>query len=103
MLNRQVLLASALAVMLAALGGCAAYQKCGANGCEGDAKITSDVKTQFAREPTLVMLKVQTVDHVVYLYGLVDTDLQRETAEDLAAGVPGVTRVVNSIGISGNK
>ena len=102
-MNRQVLLASALALMLAALGGCAAYQKCGVDGCEGDAKISSDVKTQFGREPTLVMVKVQTVDHVVYLYGVVDTDLQRQTAESLAAGVPGVTRVVNSIGISGNR
>jgi len=45
---------------------------------------------------------VQTIDHVVYLYGLVATDLQRQTAESIARQVPNVTKVVNSIGTSGN-
>jgi osmotically-inducible protein OsmY len=44
---------------------------------------------------------VQTLDHVVYLNGLVDTDLERQLAESVAAGAKGVTRVVNSIGLSG--
>jgi osmotically-inducible protein OsmY len=38
---------------------------------------------------------------VVYLYGVVDTALQRDLAESVALGTPGVARVVNSIGISG--
>lgn len=49
------------------------------------------------------LLNVQTVDHVVYLYGLVDTDLEREVAESVGLQVTGVTKVVNSIGISGNR
>jgi osmotically-inducible protein OsmY len=42
------------------------------------------------------------VDHTVYLYGLVDTDIQRLMAESLAQQVPGVTKVVNSISLQGN-
>jgi osmotically-inducible protein OsmY len=41
------------------------------------------------------------LDHVVYLNGLVDTDLESQTAEFVAARVQGVARVVNSIGLSG--
>jgi osmotically-inducible protein OsmY len=109
-LNRQVTsawaLAALLAVLLAALSGCAAYDKCGFDGCSGDAKITSEVQALFVQHPALGppnLLKVQTVDRVVYLYGLVDTDLERETAESVAGEAPGVARVVNSIGISGNR
>jgi osmotically-inducible protein OsmY len=46
---------------------------------------------------------VQTRDHIVYLYGLVDTALERDMAESVALGTPGVVKVVNSIGISGNR
>ena len=44
-------------------------------------------------------VRVQTIDHVVYLYGQVDTELQRLMAQDVAQAVPGVRRVVNSIGL----
>jgi len=37
---------------------------------------------------------------VVYLNGIVDTDLEREMAESVAAGAGGVARVVNSIGLN---
>jgi len=49
------------------------------------------------------LLSVQTLDRVVYLYGLVDTDLQLQLAESVAHEAPGVEKVVNSIGISGNR
>ena len=89
-----------------ALSGCAAYRKCGFEGCPGDAKITADVKALFQQHPILEppnLLTVQTVDHVVYLYGLVDTDYEREIAELVALQAPGVGKVVNSIGISGGR
>jgi osmotically-inducible protein OsmY len=36
----------------------------------------------------------------VYLDGVVDTGLERATAESLAQAVPGVTRVVDSMEVS---
>ena len=42
-----------------------------------------------------------TLDHVVYLNGLVDTDFQQQTAQSLALEVKGVAKVVNSLGLSG--
>jgi osmotically-inducible protein OsmY len=98
------LYALALASMLAgALPACAVYQKCGFAGCPGDAKITSDVRAQFLRYPALQppnLLHVQTLDHVVYLSGQVDTELERSMAASVARQVVGVTRVVNSINFS---
>jgi osmotically-inducible protein OsmY len=93
-------------LLTAVLSGCAAIRKCGFEGCPGDAKITADVKALFQQHPVLEppnLLTVQTLDHVVYLYGLVDTDYEREIAEMVALQAPGVARVVNSIGISGNR
>jgi osmotically-inducible protein OsmY len=96
----------ALALLLTgALPGCAAYQKCGFGGCPGDAKLAAAVRTAFETHPELEppnLIKVQSVDQVVYLYGLVDTDFQRQMAEAVAHQAPGVTNVINSIGLSGN-
>jgi len=97
--------ASTLAIVLSAvLCGCAVYRKCGLQGCPGDAAITAEVKTLFSRHPALEppnLLTVRTLDHVVYLNGIVDTDLEREMAETVALQAHGVSRVVNSIGLSG--
>jgi osmotically-inducible protein OsmY len=46
---------------------------------------------------------VQTLDHVVYLSGVVDTDLERQMAESVAREAPGVAKVINSIGLSGGR
>lgn len=96
--------ALALVVNLSgALSGCAVYntyEKCGLYGCRDDANITADINAQFRKrldlEPNAI--KVQTLDHVVYLYGLVSSSLEINTAESIAAKVPGVTEVVSSIG-----
>ncbi|HME38103.1 MAG TPA: BON domain-containing protein [Steroidobacteraceae bacterium] len=92
-------------VLAAALAGCAAYKKCGFGGCPGDAEITAAVYALFKQHAELEppnLLEVSTLDHVVYLNGLVDTDFQREMAESVAREAGGVAKVVNSIGISGN-
>jgi len=93
-----------LAVILTGtLAACAVYRKCGFAGCPGDASITADVRAQFRTHPALEppnLLHVQTLDHVVYLSGQVDTELERSLAESLAHDVAGVTRVVNSINFS---
>lgn len=99
--------AVAAVIWLAVLPGCAVYetyQKCGFGGCPDDQRITRDVRALFTQHPALEppnLIDVHTLDHVVYLNGLVDTDLERQLAESVAAGAPGVVRVVNSIGLSG--
>jgi len=93
-------------IALNALAGCAALRKCGFGECPADAAITTAVETRLSRYPALEppnLLRVQTHDHIVYLYGLVDTALEREIAESAAVETPGVKKVVNSIGISGNR
>jgi osmotically-inducible protein OsmY len=91
-----------LIVLFAAISACATYKKCGFNGCAGDAQITADVQALIGKYPSLEapnIVRIQTVDHVVYLYGQVDTDLQRLMAQEIALSVTGVRRVVNSIGL----
>ncbi len=93
-------------VLPAALVGCTTLDKCGFGGCPGDAAITANVRGLFEQHPALEppnLLRVQTMNGVVYLYGLVDTDLERQLAESVAHEAPGVAKVVNSIGISGNR
>jgi osmotically-inducible protein OsmY len=93
-------------VLAGALCGCAdyhAYEKCGDKGCPGDAKITAEVKQALARHPDLEgtdTVYVETVNHVVYLTGIVDSGLQREAAESLAHKASGVTAVVDNISVS---
>jgi osmotically-inducible protein OsmY len=85
-------------VLIGALSGCATFQKCGFKGCPGDAQITAEVQALFDRHPELgTTIHVQTLDHVVYLYGLVPSPLFSAIAESVALEAPGVTRVVNSI------
>jgi osmotically-inducible protein OsmY len=89
-------------LMWGALSGCATYMKCGFSGCAGDTTITSDVRALLNQHPALEapnLINVQTYDHVVYLYGLVDTDWERQLAESVAFNAPSVARVVNSIAI----
>ncbi len=99
----------AFAVALIAAGcviGCATYRKCGFGGCPGDAKITTDVRALLDRYPSLEgpnMVYVQTLDHAVYLSGLVDTPFQRQMAQSVALQAPGVARVVNMIGVSNQR
>jgi osmotically-inducible protein OsmY len=85
-------------ILITALSGCATFEKCGFEGCPGDAQITVEVKALLDRHPELgASIYVQTLDHVVYLYGLLDTPLDSEIAESVALEAPGATRVVNSI------
>jgi osmotically-inducible protein OsmY len=99
---------AALAIVwLAILPGCAVYEiyeKCGFAGCPDDQRITREVQALLSQHPALEppnLIEVKTLDHVVYLNGLVDTDLERQLAESVAAGAKGVRRVINSVGLSG--
>ena len=91
-----------LAAALLVTCGCAAYRKCGLEGCPGDTQITSEVRALLSEHPDLGppnLIRVQTLDRIVYLTGEVNTDLTRQTAEALVRQAPGVRRVVNSISI----
>ena len=100
---QKVSVAVVALILSAALSGCAVYRKCGVVGCPGDAQITAAVRAQFRLHPALEppnLLHVQTLDHVVYLTGQVDTEVERSLAQSLALSVAGVNRVVNSINFS---
>jgi osmotically-inducible protein OsmY len=89
-------------VLTAALSACATFEKCGFRGCPGDAQITADVRALLDQHPGAAppgTVSVQTLDGVVYLYGVVDTDLMRQEAEGIALQAPHVKKVVNSIGV----
>jgi osmotically-inducible protein OsmY len=86
------------------LPGCVSSSpECTSEECRNDAKITADLKAKLKEHSELGgpnSVYVQTRDGVVYLTGQVTTDLQRETAENVARQVPGVVQVVNSIALS---
>ncbi|MHB8478329.1 MAG: BON domain-containing protein [Steroidobacteraceae bacterium] len=91
--------------MTGAVSGCAeydAYEKCGLRGCPGDAKITADVQSRLRQCWFLeaYAIRVQTLNHVVFLNGVVASGLEIDTAESIAREVPDVARVVNSIVVS---
>jgi osmotically-inducible protein OsmY len=90
-------------ILAAVLAGCATHAELGATSGPGDAKVTSDVLALFDQHPELGApnsIEVHTVDHVVYLNGTVSQGLQSEEAETVAARAAGVTRVVNTLGVS---
>jgi osmotically-inducible protein OsmY len=84
----------------AVLSGCATYAKCGFEGCPADRQITTAVQSVIHNYPSLEganSVRVQTFNHVVYLYGQVDNEAESWTAQQAALSVTGVSRVVNSI------
>jgi osmotically-inducible protein OsmY len=94
-------------LLVSVLQGCATHDaRCGPGGCTGDAEITANVQASFNQYPALQapnLVQVQTVDHVVYLRGLVNTPYELELATSVASKAAGVTRVVNLIGLSNSK
>jgi hypothetical protein len=92
--------AVAALIAAAALSGCAVFPR--STNPSVDQKITADVKASFRQHAELEppnSLTVQTINGVVYLHGLVSTNLQRADAESVAGEVRGVRKVVNSIAV----
>jgi len=85
-----------------ALAGCATYEKCGLEGCASDSKVTANVKSLFQQHSDLEAnsIDVQTLNHVVYLNGMVANGLESEEAKSVALEAPGVTRVVNLLAVT---
>ena len=87
-------------LLVAALQGCAVFPKCSPENCDADAEIKRNVEAVFAEHTELGApgtIRVQSINKVVYLNGLVNSDLERQSAEALALQVPNVKDVVNSI------
>jgi osmotically-inducible protein OsmY len=86
------------------LPGClSSSSQCASEECKNDAKITADVQAKLKEHRELSApntVYVQTRGGVVYLTGQVATDLQRQTAVNVAEQVPGVAHVVNSIALT---
>jgi osmotically-inducible protein OsmY len=85
------------------LPGCAVERKCEAGGCSDDAKITANVQALINQHTDVGppnAVRVQTLDHVVYLSGAVSEGNMSQTAQAIAVNSPGVTRVVNNIAVT---
>ena len=75
---------------------------CAIDPLPDDARITAHVKDAIAQHPDLGppnLIYVDTRGHVVYLTGQVDSGLTIVNAEDVARDVPGVIRVVSTVGV----
>jgi osmotically-inducible protein OsmY len=93
---------SFVVILMSSLSGCATLEKCQPGGCPGDAKITAKVQERLSQYPDIDpanSISVQTLNHVVYLNGLVAYGIAKENAESQARQVPGVTQVVNNIAV----
>jgi len=64
-----------------------------------DATITARVKTRFAEDQTVAATRIQveTLKGVVQLSGFATSETERQRAAQIAAAVPGVKQVQNSV------
>jgi osmotically-inducible protein OsmY len=101
--RRHLLVAAITLLTLLSLTGCAAQRKCEANACADDKAITARIEAALYANAAIATwdIQVQTINHTVYLYGLVDTNVQRAFIEETAHKTQGVEKVVNSISIRG--
>jgi BON domain-containing protein len=85
--------------------GCASM-RCASDACRADARITAEVRALFDQHPSLEtpnQIDVQTVDHVVYLRGIVSTPYEQALAEQVAGQAQGVARVVNLVSLDNSR
>lgn len=85
--------------------GCADFREHGSPSDSADSMITADVEARLNQMADLGppgSIKVQTLDHVVYLNGLVDGGLEKRTAEEAVLRVPGVEKVADDIDVLHN-
>ena len=70
-----------------------------------DSTITASVKTKLAADKlaTLTRVNVDTTNQVVSLNGIVETQQQKQRAEELARQVSGVKAVKNNLQIQAKK
>jgi osmotically-inducible protein OsmY len=96
---------TAALILGAGLSGCASFEKCDPANCAKDAQISTEVRASLNQHTEFGppgSLRVQTINRVVYLNGMVDTDLDRRNAESITMQVTDVKDVVNSIDVRNN-
>lgn len=92
-------------VLLILLGGCAQAPRCDAGPCADDRSLAATVQARIDANAALRVdgIGVHVLDHVAYLTGLVDTELERAEAVEAARGVPSITAVHEELGVLGNR
>jgi osmotically-inducible protein OsmY len=100
---KKVGVIAATAVLVGVSAAAFAASEVKVYGGPADEQITAAVQAKIAEFPDLLApneIRVQTLHKVVYLYGQVNTTVQRDLAESTASQVEGVQRVVDSIALS---
>jgi osmotically-inducible protein OsmY len=95
-----------LGVTLCAMLGTGLLYGCASTGsgstAKDDARITAAVKAAIDEHPDLRppnRIHVDTLNHVVYLSGMVDDGLVAQNAVSVARAVQGVNDVVNNVSV----
>jgi osmotically-inducible protein OsmY len=89
--------------LVAVMSGCASHVACPDSGCIADAHTEAAVSAALSAHAEYGapgQVRASTINHVVYLYGVVDTGLERSNAAIFAANTDGVARVINCISVS---
>jgi hyperosmotically inducible protein len=96
---RLIALNLVLVMVLMSLGACATPAGRSSGQVVDDATITTKVKAKIAEENVLrgIAIGVKTFEGDVTLTGAVDTDKQKDRAEELAKNTEGVKNVNNLI------
>jgi osmotically-inducible protein OsmY len=91
--------------LLCALAGCASDESCANHPCTPDEKLVEAVKGNIGKHPALATddLRVQAHEGIVYLYGLVSTDLELAEVAEAAKSTPGVKSVVNLCSVENSR
>jgi hyperosmotically inducible periplasmic protein len=97
--------ASLLLAVLLGASGCTSLTGESAGQNIDDSTITASVKTKLAADKlaTLTRVDVDTTNQVVSLNGIVETQQQKQRAEELARQVSGVKAVKNNLQIQAKK
>jgi osmotically-inducible protein OsmY len=94
-----------LALVSAALTSACAVTPCQTPACRDDDSLVQEAEQLLAAHPDLGppnIITVQAHNGVIYLHGLVATDLMRQDAEAVIEQSPRVKRVANMIGVDNN-
>jgi osmotically-inducible protein OsmY len=106
--SRVFVRATLLGCALAAAVACAPLRpvdKCATTGCRNDAAMADKISAALRDRPGIEFweVRVQYLDDIVYLYGLVATTPERIDIEQIARETSGGKKVVNSIEIRGDR
>ena len=92
--------AQSLGIFVLAFGVASVSAHASLRKAADDANIASSVEAALDASSfsgAASSIQVQSIDHVIYLHGLVDTYPEKVLVQSIAAQTPGVERVVNSI------